>query len=277
MDVSGSYTLYLPREQVWRALLDPDVLRRVVPGCEELERTGEDRYRGRVRVGVAAVKGTYDGTLRLVDRTPPERCTVVADGKGTRGVIHGESTITLAARDAGTTVVTYSGKAQLGGPIAQVGTRVVGGAANMLIRSFFATLADVLAEAAPAGQAEPVAAGRAERPTESGAPPEAEREAHAAAGPALATGASERPLTGAAATSLAPTSSAPLDGASASPSAQGAAARAPATQLVRRLGLSDGSIESDRLWSNRVVVAGLAGAAATGLLTGYLVGRFTRR
>ena len=65
MDISGSYTLYAPRERVWAFLLDPARLRATIPGCEELETLGPGRYRMRLNVGVAAVKGVYSGTLTL--------------------------------------------------------------------------------------------------------------------------------------------------------------------------------------------------------------------
>ncbi|MGZ3679981.1 MAG: SRPBCC family protein, partial [Ktedonobacterales bacterium] len=149
MDISGSYTLYAPRERVWAALLDPDMLKQTVPGCERLDKESEGTFLLRLNIGVASVKGIYDGTLRLSDLHPPESYRMTVDGKGARGVLHGDGTLSLEARDPNTTVVSYSGQAQLGGPIAGVGMRVASGAANMLIKAYFSRLADLLGERAP--------------------------------------------------------------------------------------------------------------------------------
>lgn len=144
MDISGSYTLYAPREEVWKALLDPETLKRAVPGCESLEPIGENEYAVRMNVGVAGVRGIYDGTLQVLDAQKPASYRMVVDGAGTRGILHGDGTLHLEAKDAGTTVVRYTGQAQLGGGIASVGMRMAGGAANMLIRQYFVRLAGLL-------------------------------------------------------------------------------------------------------------------------------------
>jgi uncharacterized protein len=152
MDISGSYTLSAPREQVWNALLDPDMLKRTVPGCESLERTGDNLYAVRMSVGVAGIKGIYHGTLKLLDIQRPDSYRIVVDSTGTRGILHGDGALRLEAQDSGTTVVSYSGRAQLGGTIASIGMRVAGAAANMLIKQYFARLAELLpASAPPAG------------------------------------------------------------------------------------------------------------------------------
>src|SRR6185312_8009053 len=93
MEVSGTYIIYAPRERVWDALLDPDILRRTVPGCERLERESEDRYRVRVNVHVAGVKGAYDGTLRLSDQQRPDHYHIQVEGSGARGVLRGEGDV----------------------------------------------------------------------------------------------------------------------------------------------------------------------------------------
>ncbi|HEX6819096.1 MAG TPA: SRPBCC domain-containing protein [Ktedonobacterales bacterium] len=147
MDISGSYTLYAPRERVWAFLLDPARLRATIPGCEELETLGQDRYRLRLNVGVAAVKGIYSGTLVLSDLRPPVSYHITVDGSGARGVLHGDGMLTLDAPNPNTTIISYEGKAQLGGSIASLGSRVAQPAARTLINQFFARMADQLAEA----------------------------------------------------------------------------------------------------------------------------------
>ena len=150
MDISGTYTLSAPREHVWSALQDPDTLRRTIPGCERLERADDGSYNVRLNVGVAAVKGVYDGKLRLTDLDPPTSYRIVVDGKGLRGVLHGDGVLTLDAPDANTTVVSYQGTALLGGALAGVGNRLAGGAAGMLIKSYFAKLGETVGAAGAA-------------------------------------------------------------------------------------------------------------------------------
>ncbi len=156
MDISGSYTLNAPREQVWNALRDPDALKRAIPGCESLEQTGDNAYTVRLNVGVAGVKGIYNGSLHVLDAQEPETYHLVMDGTGARGIVHSDGVLRLEAQATETTVVHYAGQAQLGGAIASVGPLVATGAANRLIKEYFTRLADLLppASAADAGAAE---------------------------------------------------------------------------------------------------------------------------
>lgn len=281
MDISGSYTLYAPRERVWAVLLDPDVLKQTIPGCERLDMQGEDTFLLRLNVGVASIKGIYDGTLRLSDIHPPDRYHMTVDGKSARGVLHGDGALSLEARDANTTVVSYSGQAQLGGPIASVGMRVANGAANMLIKAYFSKLADLLTTnapveaTAPAVATAPVAAVATSNSTAISAtadvlpeevvdspfagPPSAPSvatvEAVPAAPPAVASVASSpEPMRVAI---LVATATAPVAAATAVLPARG-----PLMRLVRRAGLTDGSIESERRWA-RGIIGGIIVVAAT--------------
>ena len=284
MDISGSYTLYAPRQRVWAALLDPDVLKSTIPGCERLEKKDEDTYLLRLNVGVAAVKGVYDGTLRLAALQPPQRYHMIVDGKGARGVLHGDGTLSLEARDANTTSVSYSGQAQLGGPIAGVGMRIAGSAANMLIKSYFARLADVLAQGAPV----PAGAASAASPTVDMVPEEVVDSPSEGPPPAPvaapassdlnATASSDSPGASASGVESAPAVpagvAAPLPAAPivepARPPAPVAAVKSPAVtlpqrgplmQLVRRIGLSDGSLESEQRWARGIIGGALVVAA----------------
>lgn len=160
MNISGSYTLRAPREQVWDALLDPNTIRQAVPGCESLEQTGDNQYAMRLNVGVAGVKGVYNGDLRVLDAQKPETYRVVIDGTGARGILHGGGVVRLEASDASTTIVHYTGQAQLGGALASLGMQVASGAANMLIKQYFVRLTNLL----PAAPIAPVAADFAAAP-----------------------------------------------------------------------------------------------------------------
>ncbi len=267
MDISGSYTLYAPRERVWAALLDPDMIKQTIPGCERLDKEGEDTFLLRLNIGVASVKGVYDGLLRLSDLNPPERYHMTVDGKGARGLLHGDGTLTLEATDTTTTVVNYSGQAHLGGSIAGVGMRVAGGAANMLIKAYFSRLADLLTVGAP------VAAGVATTPVDvlseevvdsafegpPSTPPAVTAETPPAAAAGVASGAKPARATAPAATA-------------AVPSPQ----RGPLLQLVRRAGLSDGSIESERRWARGLIGGSLLVAMAI-MLIAVLAARSSRR
>jgi uncharacterized protein len=181
MDISGSYTLSAPREQVWDALLDPNIVTRTVPGCESVEQTDDNQYAIRLNVGVAGLKGFYDNTLRVLDAQKPEMYRIIVDGTGVRGILHGDGVVRLEARDASTTVVHYTGQAQLGGAIAGLGMQVASGAANMLIKQYFTRLADLLPPA-------PIAA------TVSAAPMAIASESSAATAPAAPVATDEQPI-----------------------------------------------------------------------------------
>lgn len=145
MHVEGTYTLAAPPGAVWEALLDPAVLTRCIPGCRELEPTGEHQYRATLQIGVAGIKGTYSGTVALDDIQPPSHYRLNVEGKGGPGAVKASGTLDLEGAPEGT-LIRYAGDAELSGTIAVVGQRLVGPAARMLINQFFQSLASVLAE-----------------------------------------------------------------------------------------------------------------------------------
>lgn len=164
MDISGSYTLNAPREQVWDALFDPDTLKRAVPGCESLQKTGDNEYTARLTVEAAGIKGIYDATLKALDPQKPESLRLIVDGAGARGILHGDGTLRLDAQDADATIIRYAGQAQLGGTIASIGMGVASHEATRLINECFARLTRTI------GAAVPVAAGAAPMATPAAAP-----------------------------------------------------------------------------------------------------------
>lgn len=138
MKLAGEQALPAARQAVWDLLNDPQRLTRLVPGCEKLEANGTDEFTGAINVGVAAVKGVYEGKIRLEDKRPPEHYKMVIDGKGRQGFARGSGTLDLVEDGAQRTVLRYSGDIQVGGPLLQVGQRMVESAAKMMLGQFFA-------------------------------------------------------------------------------------------------------------------------------------------
>jgi uncharacterized protein len=139
-----SHALAHPRERIWRLLLDPTVLARLLPGVEKFEATGPDQYAVVVKMGVGAVRGTYTGKVALTDQRPPESYRLVGEAKGTPGWAKGSATLTLVAEGAGTRIVA-SGDAQIGGAIASVGQRMMEGVAKSMANEFFQSVERELA------------------------------------------------------------------------------------------------------------------------------------
>lgn len=139
MKITGTQEVRARRERVWQALIDPAVLQRCIPGCEQLEKTGENSYAATLRAGVGSIKGLFKGNVRLEDMREPEHYRIVVDGKGQPGFLKGSGNLDLE-ESAGETVIKYAGDVQVGGTIAGVGQRMIEGAAKMMIAQFFTAL-----------------------------------------------------------------------------------------------------------------------------------------
>ncbi len=139
MKLNGTRTIPAPQQKVWNFLIDPNQLAKCMPGCESLQESGDNEYSGEIKVGVAAVKGVYNGTVRMEDIQPPAHYKLSLDGKGKQGFLKGSGTVDLAEQD-GQTVLTYHGDVQIGGLLASVGQRMVDGIAKMLIGQFFTAM-----------------------------------------------------------------------------------------------------------------------------------------
>jgi uncharacterized protein len=140
MEITGSYTFEAPRARVWEMLMDPQVISSCIPGCEEFEPIGEDRYRTRLKVALAAIAGSYDGTIVLSDKVPLTSYTLTADGQGRPGFVKGSAAIALRDGDGTSTVVDVNGTVQTGGPVARVGQRLIGSVSKMMMDRFFGCL-----------------------------------------------------------------------------------------------------------------------------------------
>ena len=147
MKIEGIQELRASRSRVYAALIDPAVLQRCIPGCEELRKTGENTYAATLKAGVGAIKGLFKSTVTLQDMRPPSHYRIVVEGKGQPGFLKGSGDLDLEEGE-GTTLVRYAGDVQIGGTIAGVGQRMIQGAAKMMASQFF-TAIEAEAKAAP--------------------------------------------------------------------------------------------------------------------------------
>ena len=143
MELNGSYTFDAPPARVWDLLMDPAVISSCIPGCDAFEADGEDRYKVKLTVGIAAITGAYDGVVAISDKVAPSSYRLTVEGQGKPGFAKGTTSITLRA-EGDKTVVEVSGTVQTGGPIARVGQRLIGGVAKMMMDKFFACLTSKL-------------------------------------------------------------------------------------------------------------------------------------
>ena len=143
MIIEGTHNLAHPPAQVYQALNDPAILQQTIPGCEKLEATGPDEYSAQLKIGLAAVKGSYTGKVRLTDQQPPERFTLQLEGKGGPGFVQGTARVELKEKNQ-TTELHYTADVKVGGLIAAVGSRMVEAAAKKMAADFFQKLSAAL-------------------------------------------------------------------------------------------------------------------------------------
>ncbi len=139
MKVEGVYTFPAQPQQVWDLLLDPESLRTCIPGVESLTETSPDHWDAVLKVGVAAIKGTYKSKVAIAQKNPPEDYTLQVEGSGGPGFVKGSAKIILAPEGEGTRV-RVEGDGQVGGMLAGVGQRMLPGVAKMLMNQFFECL-----------------------------------------------------------------------------------------------------------------------------------------
>jgi carbon monoxide dehydrogenase subunit G len=139
MDIFGSYTFDAPVERVWDLLMDPNAIASCIPGCDRFEPDGDNRYAVTLTVAMAAITGTYQGTVVLTDKNLHQSYRLVMEGHGRAGFVKGTSVIALRPA-GGATAVDVSGAVHTGGPIARLGQRLIGGVAKMILDRFFACL-----------------------------------------------------------------------------------------------------------------------------------------
>ena len=160
MDMSGEYTIPAPREKVWEALNDPEVLKQCIDGCQSLEKTSDTEFEAKVTAKVGPVKATFNGKVNLSDIDPPNGYTISGEGQGgVAGFAKGGAEVRLSG-EGSETVLNYEANAEVGGKLASVGSRLVLGVAKKTADDFFSKFSDIVgggeeaaeapAEAAPA-------------------------------------------------------------------------------------------------------------------------------
>lgn len=151
MDMNGSEIINAPVDLVWKGLNDPDILRQCIPGCEKLDKQSDSEMTATVVLKIGPVKAKFEGAVQLSNLNPPHSYTISGEGKGGMvGFAKGGADVTLAAQGDGTTLLTYSVKADVGGKIAQLGARLIDSTAKSLAEKFFTTFTEKLNESASA-------------------------------------------------------------------------------------------------------------------------------
>jgi carbon monoxide dehydrogenase subunit G len=171
VEIEGTYEIAAPRELVWDMVLDPDVLSRVLPGCEKLEKTDENEYKGKMRIKVGPVDGVYQGTLKLSDLRSPEGFHLAVNGRGASGNIRGEGDLLLEPAENGGTLLRYVGQGEVSGRMATVGQRLTQSSARAITKQCLNNLdRQVKARLEPAPVAEDGEAAEAQRIGDPAAP-----------------------------------------------------------------------------------------------------------
>jgi len=139
MELAGKHRFNQGQETVWNALTDADVLGRCIPGCQGLKEVEENRYDLTTKLGIGPIRGTFDGSVVLEDIQEPDHFTIKINAKGPAGFANVTIGIDLSADGDGTSVA-YNGEAVVGGSVAGVGQRMLGGVAKMIADQFFKAL-----------------------------------------------------------------------------------------------------------------------------------------
>ena len=151
MELTGEHRIPAPRKRVWDALNDPEVLKECIKGCQRLEKTDDRSMVATVQAKVGPVKATFDATVEIVDPVEPESYTLVGEGKGgVAGFAKGKADVKLT-EDGEDTILTYHANANVGGKLAQLGSRLVDTTAKKYAADFFEAFSQKVggAEAAP--------------------------------------------------------------------------------------------------------------------------------
>ncbi|PVB62714.1 carbon monoxide dehydrogenase subunit G [Labrenzia sp. 011] len=170
MDMNGSHRIPAKRETVWEALNDPEILKACIPGCQSLEKTSDTEMTAEVTTKIGPVKAKFKGAVTFENINAPESYTIVGEGKGgVAGFAKGSADVKLT-EEGDETVLTYEAKAQVGGKLAQLGSRLIDSTAKKMAEEFFGKFSDMVggtssspAEAGAAQDLDPGVAEEAKR------------------------------------------------------------------------------------------------------------------
>ncbi|MEW5425214.1 carbon monoxide dehydrogenase subunit G [Amorphus sp. 3PC139-8] len=154
MEMKGEYVIPADRQTVWEALNDPEVLKECIPGCQSLEKVSDTEMTAVVQAKVGPVKATFKGNVTLENLNPPESYTISGEGKGgVAGFAKGGADVSLAETDGGTRL-SYEVTAQIGGKLAQLGSRLVNSTAKKYAEDFFSSFSKKVGGEEPEGGSE---------------------------------------------------------------------------------------------------------------------------
>ena len=145
MTMKGEVSLPASRQSVWEKLNDPEILKQCIPGCQELERTGENGFKATAKIKVGPVSATFKGNVELTDIDPPNGYRISGQGEGgIAGFAKGGAQVSLKDGPDGGTILVYDVEANVGGKIAQLGGRLIDGVAKKNADAFFAKFAELV-------------------------------------------------------------------------------------------------------------------------------------
>ena len=154
MDMTGEYRIPAPRQKVWEALNDPEILAKCIPGCQELNKDSDTELSATVKTKVGPVSATFKGKVTLSDINPPEGYTITGEGTGgAAGFAKGGAEVSLK-EDGDGTILSYTAKAQVGGKLAQIGSRLIDSTSKKMAGQFFDKFAEEVGGAEAALTAE---------------------------------------------------------------------------------------------------------------------------
>ena len=146
MDIGGEFDIPASRQQVWDALNDPDVLAQCIPGCESIERTSGTEFLAKMKAKIGPVKARFESRIQLSNLNPPQSYTISGEGKGGPAGFGKGSADVMLAETGGHTRLHYTATMQVGGKLAQVGSRLVGAAARKIADDFFSKFVEMVAQ-----------------------------------------------------------------------------------------------------------------------------------
>ena len=154
MDMTGEYRIAAPREKVWEALNDPEILKSAIPGCQELTKVSDTELTAKVTTRVGPVSATFTGKVTLSDINPPESYKISGEGQGgVAGFAKGGAEVVLE-EDGDETILRYTATAAVGGKLAQIGSRLIDATAKKMAKDFFGAFAEAVAAAEALAEAE---------------------------------------------------------------------------------------------------------------------------